>query len=129
MAFLAELIADIALGQHQTVEFDHVITNEGNAFDARHGHFTAPVNGIYIFSVTIMKTGSGGYLHVQIVKNGVEIGRAYSDEGGYNTGSTTVFTKLNTGDMIWVRHNPIYGSETIHGDHYSSFGGALVSKL
>jgi hypothetical protein len=50
IAFYAVLTHDLSLGQHQTVEYDKVITNVGNAYDSRHGHFISPVKGVYLMS-------------------------------------------------------------------------------
>ena len=46
VAFTAVLTHNEQLGPLQTLEYDKVITNIGNAYDSRHGHFTAPVKGI-----------------------------------------------------------------------------------
>ncbi|XP_052083614.1 complement C1q-like protein 4 [Mytilus californianus] len=54
VAFAAGLSKTItSLGSHQAIEYDEVITNEGNAYDARHGHFIAPMKGMYLISATI----------------------------------------------------------------------------
>lgn len=101
----------------------------GDAYDARHGHFVAPANGLYLFTVTIMKPSSGVNLHVEMVKNGMEIGKLHNDESAYNQASITAFVQLNTGDMVWARHMSGSPTEVMTGRHYSSFGGALISKL
>jgi hypothetical protein len=40
---------DLSLGQHQAVEYDKVITNVGNAYDSRHGHFIDIGDNLIIF--------------------------------------------------------------------------------
>merc|ERR1711971_985753 len=52
--FYAFLSTSKELGQDQTIEFDKVVTNVGNAYDSRHGHFIAPISGYYHFSATIL---------------------------------------------------------------------------
>ncbi|CAG2240495.1 C1QL [Mytilus edulis] len=44
MAFLAGLSKPItSLGSHQAIDYDLVLTNEGQAYDSLHGHMVAPV--------------------------------------------------------------------------------------
>jgi hypothetical protein len=39
VAFYAVLTYAVSLGEHQTLEYNKVVTNVGNAYDFRHGHF------------------------------------------------------------------------------------------
>ncbi|XP_060579446.1 uncharacterized protein LOC132736352 [Ruditapes philippinarum] len=41
------------LGNHQTIIFDHVITNIGNAYHPHTGIFNAPVKGAYVITLTM----------------------------------------------------------------------------
>ncbi|KAJ8302192.1 hypothetical protein KUTeg_021179 [Tegillarca granosa] len=118
------------LGQHQTIEYDKVITNLGNAYDPRHGHFTAPVKGLYLFSVTLMSSyGSNpNSLYAELVKNGVTIIPLYATNIDSDSTSATVLLTMNADDMIWVRSNTS-PSQTIHGSSYDTFSGLLISKL
>lgn len=56
-------------GDHQVIVFDNVVTNVGNAYNSHVGIFVAPVNGIYVFSVTLFSPASVSF-HANIVKNG-----------------------------------------------------------
>lgn len=47
VAFTASLSHDINVAVGQTVIFDRVLLNLGNAYHETYGHFTAPVDGIY----------------------------------------------------------------------------------
>lgn len=55
-------------GIHQTIEYDAVSLNIGHAYDARHGHRTAPVKGIYLVSVTAVAV-PGKRLVLDVVLN------------------------------------------------------------
>ncbi|XP_045206828.2 heavy metal-binding protein HIP-like [Mercenaria mercenaria] len=44
------------LGQGQIIAFDQTVTNIGNAYNTHHGAFVAPVDGTYVFHVTLMGT-------------------------------------------------------------------------
>jgi hypothetical protein len=46
---------DLVSNIEQTVVFDHVITNIGKAYNPHTGHFTAPYDGLYFFTVSFLK--------------------------------------------------------------------------
>lgn len=46
-----------------------IITNVGNGYDARHGEFRAPVDGVYQFSVSAYVKG-GQWVGLEIVVGG-----------------------------------------------------------
>ena len=81
VAFYAQLTKDIVLAQKQAVVFRNVVTNVGNGYDARNGHFTAPIRGVYHFSVSIMAFPSKT-CSVTFVKNGNIISHLYA-HGNY----------------------------------------------
>ncbi|OWF45049.1 Complement C1q-like protein 4 [Mizuhopecten yessoensis] len=118
----------LLLGQHQTVEFDDVVTNIGNGYDYRHGHFTAPVAGLYSFTSTVLFVASNtNTMYLAIVKNGDIVGHSYSISG-YDHGSRTVVLPLAIGDMVWVRNNN-NNSPSIDGAGFSTFSGFLITPF
>ncbi|XP_076080057.1 complement C1q subcomponent subunit B-like [Mytilus galloprovincialis] len=123
IAFHARLTPDVNLGSTQTVIFDHVITNIGKAYNKHTGHFTATLNGIYVFACTFLQTG--GSLHLQIVQNSSDISKGYARSGGGIAGSMNAVIYLHKGDVVKVRHYPGRGSETISGG-WSFFTGYLL---
>jgi hypothetical protein len=127
IAFYAVLTHDLSLGQHQTVEYDKVITNVGNAYDSRHGHFISPVKGVYLMSFTLMNE-NGGIADIEMIKNGVRIALGYGDAGGYNMGTQVTIVMLEKGDMVWIRH---YAStaQTLNGYEYNTFAGTLLFTM
>lgn len=50
----------------ETVIFNQVSLNEGNAYDTASGKFTAPTDGVYFFSWGIL-SDSGKYFVTEIV--------------------------------------------------------------
>ncbi|XP_021359605.1 complement C1q tumor necrosis factor-related protein 6-like [Mizuhopecten yessoensis] len=119
---------NLLLGQHQTVEFDDVVTNIGNGYDYRHGHFTAPVAGLYSFTSTVLLVTSNNHLmHLAIVKNGVDVGYLFS-YSAYDKGTRTVVLPLAVGDMVWVRNNE-NNTPSINGNGYSTFSGFLITPF
>jgi hypothetical protein len=124
IAFYAVLTHDLSLGQHQIVEYDKVITNVGNAYDSRHGHFSSPVKGVYMMSFTLMNV-DGGPMDIEMVRNGVRVAYGYSDTRGFNMGTQVAIVMLEKGDMVWVRHAPS-STEALKGNEYNTFAGTLL---
>ncbi|CAG2240494.1 unnamed protein product [Mytilus edulis] len=89
IAFLAYLSKTIvSLGSHQPIEYDQVLLNDGNGFDVRHGHFTAPTTGVYTY----------------LVSNGNLVNTLYADGRTDNASQTNTFPMLlKEGDMVWLR--------------------------
>ncbi|XP_069109618.1 cerebellin-1-like isoform X2 [Argopecten irradians] len=126
IGFSASLSTSTALGDHQIIVFDTVVSNDGNGYDSRHGHFTAPVTGLYAFSVTAMCYGSETELHISIVKDGQKIGVAFANGNHYDNGSKLVVVPLQEGQMVWVEHFGDPSGNKIYGNTYSTFSGFLI---
>jgi hypothetical protein len=92
------------------LQFESIENNDGNAFSLVTSSFTAPTNGLYFFSLSIIWSGYcnwsvGGSAAVTLLKNNtVSIGshttQTFSPEAFSNTFSLS--TKLNRGDVIKV---------------------------
>lgn len=124
--FHAKVTSDTALGTAQTVIFDSVITNIGNAYNPQTGHFTAPHDGVYFFASSFLKTTGTPALHLQMVKNTDEISKGHaSTASGPESGSMNAVVELKKNDVVKIRHHPSQGSETIHGE-WSYFTGYLI---
>ncbi|CAC5410359.1 C1QL [Mytilus coruscus] len=129
VAFSAKLIGGhIQLGQHQTVGYNTVYTNIGNAYDSRFNHFIVPSKGVYLLSITGMNV-SGQHVYLEMVKNGNQIAIVYCGDSGNNMGSQTIAEVLEKGDVVWVR-DAYDGYETINGnDGYNTFTGVLLFAI
>ncbi|WAR01466.1 hypothetical protein MAR_008024 [Mya arenaria] len=94
--------------QHQTIIFDHVITNYGSAYSTSTGIFTAPTPGIYIFFLEIMVTSH------------------------YEIDSALWVLHLNRGSEVLIRSSTSYIEGhvgQIHGYCHSSLSGFLLNEL
>lgn len=119
------------IGNSQTIQYNAVITNIGHGYDSRHGHFTASLNGIYMFAVTVMGEPNET-LQLNIVKNGATVGFARSAlSREYETGTSVITLSLVAGDMVWVMYGASAGSVSrkIHGDGFNTFSGALIAAI
>lgn len=93
----------------ETDIFDKISLNEGNAYDKTSGIFTAPSDGIYSFTWTIL-TPAGKHFVNDIVRNGETIARNFTDgrsrRDGYAMSTSYANIKMKTGDKAWIRtHN------------------------
>ena len=125
VAFSASLLTtETSLGNNQAFVFDHVVTNEGNAYSGRTGIFSSPTNGTFFFLSSVMAVG-GQYLEAEIVKNGAQIALMYSRDAEYEQGTNGAVVNLQQGDEVWVRHRGNEGSSVLGGD-WSSFLGFKI---
>ena len=127
VAFFATLSSDIQhVGQNQLIVFDRVVTNVGNAYNPHVGVFTAPVTGIYGFSVSLIDY-MGHTNEYKFYKNNDAISRIFlhaPDAGHHESTSQTIVLQLSKGDDVTLRN--MYGDESLRGDNYCSFAGFVV---
>ncbi|XP_071155598.1 uncharacterized protein [Mytilus edulis] len=95
-------------GKHQILDFDVVKTNVGLAYNKYSGMFTAPVNGVYVFTWTV-STGMHSYVYSQLVINSDPFGAIQTDSdevSDYHTSTGSVVAELNYGDVVYIRTHP-----------------------
>ena len=128
VAFYAQLTKDATgVGNYQTIVFDLVTTNVGNAYNKVDGIFTAPVNGVYAFIWTA-SNHDNTHMQTELVANAVVVGRQWSDSGNHadiSSATGSAVLKLNASDTVWVRSNTIH-SRILMGNQLSSFSGWLL---
>lgn len=98
----------------ETVIFNQVSLNEGNAYDTTSGKFTTPIDGVYFFSWGIL-TYNGKYFVTEIVRNSIPVAYNYTDGRGRQRGAGNIMTssnaliKMKKGDEVWIRTYLNYG--------------------
>ncbi|XP_063448417.1 uncharacterized protein LOC134727949 [Mytilus trossulus] len=129
VAFSAKLTGgNVQLGHHQTVGYNTVDTNIGNAYDANHNNFIVPEKGVYLLSFTGMNV-DGQNVYLEMMKNGKEIAIVYCSPKANSMGSQTIVEVLEKGDIVWVRHVHS-GAVQINGnDPYNTFTGVLLFSI
>lgn len=128
VAFTALLSTDTTVGGGAVVKYNHVVTNWGGAYQAVTGIFTAPFDGLYSFSCSLMSHPSNS-VHLNMVKNGKTISTVYSAATTYPQSSQTLYLVLNKGDRIWMRNYRKSASKLHDGKVYNVFSGALIKNM
>ena len=132
-------------GVHDRVPLEHVHQNVGNGFDPSKDkwEFTAPVAGVYLFTLTLL-TGLEGRITWTLKKRDARSGEVSNvnqndkvnvkhedmqptmvivTQKEHST-SRTVIADLNAGDKVWVRQ---WAQEDSHPDNFTSgFEGVLL---
>ena len=100
VGFSAFLTNRVVLNSPVKLVFDHVLSNSGNGYDIKTGIFTAPIAGLYSFSVTLTSDISSRFF---IMFNGRNVGYVVnSGENRWESGSQNVNLQLTVGDKVWV---------------------------
>ncbi|KAK3609819.1 hypothetical protein CHS0354_029858 [Potamilus streckersoni] len=109
--------------------FPIVITNIGFGYNAANSSFTAPVSGLYEFSLAIYMELKH-YVGLQVVHNGKPILRTRT--GNYYTfhmASNSAIVKATVGDRFWVEHSGESDSSVVYGQEVTTFSGYLIKEL
>nr|XP_049595843.1 uncharacterized protein LOC125980568 isoform X2 [Syngnathus scovelli] len=132
VAFAAALTDSGSVGpfdQETTLIFSKVFTNIGRAYDETSGVFTAPVDGIYVFSFTAADFLKG-YMGVTLYCNRQPIVSSLdlNDHGGYASATNGVLIPLEAGDRVRLS---LPASYRLYDDmrSFSVFSGFLLFQL
>lgn len=109
--------------------FERDTTNIDNRYSLRSGHFLAPYDGLYFFTVTIVAMPDK-FIETQIVHNGNPICNIYSGAGGgyYGAGTNSVVVSLTSGDDVYVGvRGGQHSSGIVIDGPYSRFTGFFLS--
>lgn len=124
VAFYARLSEKIVtnLGRNQIIAFNHTVTNIGNACN---GVFTAPVDGTYVFHVTLMgllHNATDTHYSAFIDVDGVAYSMFWIPKNAQL--SRMLIIELKSGNVVSVKNGRI--DDGVAGHHYSSFSGFLL---
>ena len=92
-----------------TIIFDQVFVNQGSVYNTSNGRFTAPVDGIYELSVSLLQDDDGtlGAFDIRFSKNGTDINAGSSPYSGqdtmYHTVSYIRLIDLSANDYLTMR--------------------------
>ena len=111
---------------NDAIKFNDVSINVGNGYNPGTGKFTAPVDGIYLISLSYVQQNRYSS-HVQLIKDGAMYSDVHANHKNYDQLSKTVLIQLKKGQNIWVRL--VKGSGyAVHGrNRHTTFSGYLIS--
>ena len=117
------------LGVGQNIIFDELVTNLGGGFHMSSGLFTAPINGVYMISTTVL-TNVDVETRTSIVVNGRRIVSTFghATQGRHDQGTQVAVLQLNQGDDVSVQNIDIVDA-SIWGERYTSFSGYLIQPM
>lgn len=141
VAFSAEGIdiGNATLLTNQTIVFTNLILNIGDAYDSSTGIFTAPINGLYMFSVQmcaqhsprsnkrfVFKVFAGPKVIQSILNGRYDFYHTYDSRVANNAG--TVTQPLVAGEKVWVQNagSQYVGLSGYSNDCWNHFGGVLI---
>ena len=112
------------------VIFDTAVVNQGGHYDTSNGRFTAPIAGIYVFSVALLSDhdGTDAYFGTELFINGQSYAKVQNRTELDNdfTGSFTTVASLSVADYVQVSNGvPTYGT-TSPQSNFSHFSGFLL---
>nr|XP_034331960.1 complement C1q tumor necrosis factor-related protein 3-like [Crassostrea gigas] len=118
VAFTAVTSSSTTYSSGTTIPFTTVKSNYGHAYNSGNYRFTAPSNGVYVFSWSIA-THTSYYGHTKLMKNGSTYHQSHCSSGYQQCGATVTII-LNKHDQVWLASDSssLYVYAT-----YSSFSG------
>jgi hypothetical protein len=109
--------------------FERTFTNEGTGYDTSTGFFTAPVGGLYQFSVhTCAYYGKYAYLSLVLEGNVIAANGNYGDES-YGCNNFGAIVRVRSGEQVWVKSTSSASNRQLYQDSHrmNTFSGVLVS--
>ncbi|XP_052217378.1 uncharacterized protein LOC127835106 isoform X2 [Dreissena polymorpha] len=125
-----DLSDDSHFSTNDAFEFKNVLANAGGGYNPATGLFTAPVAGVYIFTVQHCPYyhGDAGF---EIVQEGKALKRSIHKSWGEFTicVNMQIVSKVAEGDRVWVR-STYYDSIKYPDDiRWHSFSGLLIHSM
>ena len=90
------------LNQLEIVPFDLILSNFGGYYSSETFTFTCPVNGVYMFSITINQRDNN-FIRTILFRNDIALNHVRADDDSiYDSSSSILITECNSGDQVFV---------------------------
>ena len=124
-AFYAYLTSNLGLsgGTSTTITYPNVSFNIGNNYNTSNGRFTAPVSGVYVFTMNVQVSSTSNNPHAGIEVNGSNT--IFLDWNASKAANITRAIYLNSGDYV---HAQVYvtSNDTLVNAERNTFSGYLL---
>lgn len=131
VAFHAYEPEDASIDTHQKVILRTAAVNLGGGYDRFLGIFTAPVTGLYLFTVHVCTYSNVGfYYYIMLDGNAVAKSTKFNT-AQYDCSSCSVITQVTSGQRVWIQSSSGSASNThLYEDsqRQTSFSGVLLHK-
>ncbi|XP_060595286.1 complement C1q tumor necrosis factor-related protein 5-like [Ruditapes philippinarum] len=131
IAFHAHHVADLVLDTtDEIVIFTKSVINEGTGYDTSTGIFTAPVGGLYQFSVHTC-VYKGMYAYIGIVLEGKVIAADMNyDKDHFTCSAFGAIARVKSGEKVWVKSTVSDSVRKLYQDSHRmiTFSGMLVNN-
>ncbi|CAC5390521.1 C1QL [Mytilus coruscus] len=132
VAFMAKNSAALQnIPSKSVIVYNTVVANLGNGYDSSNGIFTAPSNGVYIFSWTVL-CHHGKSFFTYLILNGSTIAKNYASAGGvadHASGSQNVILEIKKNDKVFIRIQDGTTGQYMYGDSWSTFSGYKLYNM
>ena len=122
-----------SMSSGSTIPFNVIKTNLGNGWSSSYHRFTAPVKGLYYFTLSIMTpyTASQYTAQAWIMRGNVNLRFVYvhrkSNIHAHIPASGSAAVMLNAGEQVWAKYASgwLYSTTSL----YTHFVGFLIQKV
>lgn len=113
----------------QVVKYNQVQFNIGGGYRKHSGHFVSPVNGTFVFFLSLQPfPGSKASFLITVNNRGMVEAVSGKIPHEYNMSSNMVIVSLRQGDHVWVMSHPTWSVDPRHHlkNRGNSFSGFLL---
>lgn len=113
----------------QVVKYNQVQFNIGGGYRKYSGHFVSPVNGTFVFFLSLQPfPGSKASFLITVNNRGMVEAVSGKIPNEYNMSSNMVIVSLRQGDHVWVMSHPTWSVDPRQHLQYqgNSFSGFLL---
>ncbi len=124
VSFYAILTKDVSPSLGEVIVFDHILTNQGSAYNPRTGIFTATHHALHHFTLSYHSNGCDTEL--SLVHNTATNPSCIATAGNYDAGECSVAMEIYPGDTVHVEAS--HSNEgCVRGDYHAT--SHLTGKL